>query len=165
MFHDFYTIKMIRFLVMKPQYIYEWFLYGKNDLMSNKQVGMIINACNVLKRMHKSALEYPNDYENNDCELINLTDYFEPQIMVLFKLIIFLSSHQQYDDKFGKLIRNISKNCEYSICFMDFLFKYYEKLSTNYDEINLDQMHNLIDLFQYLLAFNKSITKNTKNYD
>lgn len=154
-FHDFYTIKMIRYLVMKPQFVYNWFLYGQNVLIKKEHVRMINHTYNVLKKMHKDAQKDKSNSENADCEQLNMIDYFKPQLNTLFKLVIFLSSHQKNDEILEILLHKITENCEFSICFTDYLFKYFVKLSTNKEEINLDSMHEIIDLFKYLLTMDE----------
>lgn len=74
------SIRMAKYLSMKPFFIYDSIIHNKDCVYSEKEGLLYIETMNKLREMQKQALESPQDEDDSDIETFNKIDYFAPFI-------------------------------------------------------------------------------------
>lgn len=153
-----YSMKMIRYLVMKPSYVYDWFLFGKVARLVPQFISEINKTNDELNEM-KNKLN--DGKENEDFESFDISDFLSPLIEKLVKLIINHIIDSRYLFIFTKLFKSIDNNSYSLPLFIHFTTQFFNEFSMQSDGCDflpsLKIIHHLIDFFKLI-----SLTQNFK---
>ena len=153
-FQDAFTMKMIRYLVMKPSYIYAWFLYGQVTTLIPEFPQMVNETLIDLNKMKKEALENLDLKENADFGLFKTSEYLIPQLKYLVDFLTSPKISSHFTSLFSRVFKKISKKALSFPIFLNFTFQSFKEISARSCETtnSLFSMHHTIDLFKILAS-------------
>lgn len=74
------SIRMAKYIVMRPLWIYDIFLFNREKIYSKDQSELYFTTLKKLRELQVQARENPQDEENADVETLSSIDYFTPII-------------------------------------------------------------------------------------
>lgn len=151
-----FSIKMIRYLVVKPFWIYGLFLFDKKSLFTSETFTEFTKSYNELKEIQRQGLINPHDAENQDISTFCESDFILPFYCcpTLFNHLL-KEARLTMNKPLLDLIYTLAQNEVALLSLLEFVSQNLTQISLNdYSTSSFKEVHHLIDILIKISGIN-----------